>query len=37
MNKEITNDEIVQELNYIFSSFDHDVEIINTEICGINE
>lgn len=37
MNEDITNDEIVQELNYKFSSFDPEVEIIDTEICGINE
>lgn len=29
------NDYIVQELNYNFSSFDENVQVTNTEICGV--
>lgn len=31
------DDYIVQELEYNFSSFDENVLVTNTEICGINE
>ena len=31
-DKNISTDEIIQELNYSFSSFDENVEVIDTEI-----
>lgn len=31
------DDYIVQELNYDFSSFDENVKVVDSEICGVNE
>lgn len=31
------NEDIVSELDYSFSSFDENVKVIDTEICGLND
>lgn len=36
-NTELSDSDIVSELNYNISSFDEDVTVTNTEICGINQ
>lgn len=36
-DESLTNEEIVSELDYNFSSFDNEVQVVDTEICDIDE